>query len=129
MSKPDREDTPAATPAAGALPDISCPLRKEVWAGLNKNARNLQCTPEMYLELLIEKGVRANVVTQEDVFLRTADRKFAASMMRHGRDQEQWRSWWGSLSREERESISQSLEAEARRGERSGVVEVWAPQR
>ena len=112
----------------GALPDLTCPLPRDVWAGLVKNARALQCAPALYLQLLIEKGVRSGAVTEQDVFLRTSDQKFAHSMLRNTRDQDLWRSWWGSLAEGERESIAQSLQAMAKRNDDAGLVEVWAPR-
>jgi hypothetical protein len=119
-------DTLPVTPSS-ALPDLSCPLRRDVWAALVKNARALQCAPALYLELLIEKAVRANLIVQQDIFLRTSDRKFVHSMLESGRDQDRWRSWWESLAEAEREQISRSLQAMAKREEDAGVIEVWAP--
>jgi hypothetical protein len=116
----------SVVPSAG-VPDLRCPLPRDVWAGLVKNAKNLQCSPGLYLQLLIEKGVRSSVVTEQDVFLRTSDQKFAHSMLRNQRDQDLWRSWWGSLAEGERESIAKSLQAMAKRNDDAGLIEVWAP--
>jgi len=118
---------PSSVVPSAALPDLTCPLPRDVWAGLVKNARNLQCSPALYLQLLIEKGVRSGVVTEQDVFLQSSDQKFAHSMLRSERDQGRWRSWWGSLADGERESIAQSLQAMAKRNNDAGLIEVWAP--
>ena len=127
MAKPEDVVTSAVT-AATASPDVTCPLRPEVWAALTKNARNLQCSPALYLELLIEKGIRSNIVTEQDIFLRVSDQKFTDSMLHSARDHDFWQSWWESLSQQERESIAQSLQAEAKRNDRAGVIELWAPR-